>query len=181
VIATPVKATAAGGQVGRSGWSRRPTAKTIFLAMVLVVFIGFTGMAFDLDWTVASRIGPGFFPRIIGGLIVFTTLIALVQSMRSGADDTGAADLEEEVGDGDLGQHPLAMFLTVVGATAFVALLMTLGAVVAGALFCFGMLWFFNRGHLITNILVSVGTPLGMYLILHTALNSGLPSGILPF
>ena len=166
--------------MGRSGWSRRPTAKTVFLAVVLIVFIGYTGMAFELEWFKAGRIGPGFFPRIVGGLIVLTTLIALVQSMRSGAEDSGAADLEEDVGDGDLRHHPFAMFLTVVASAIFAAVLMTLGAIVAGALFCFGMLWFFNRGHLITNIVVSIGTPLLMYLILHTALNSGLPEGILP-
>ena len=176
----PVTETATGEEVGRSGWSRRPTAKTVFLALVLIVFIGYAGMAFGMDWMRDGRIGPGFFPRIIGGLIVLTTLIAIVQSMRISAADSGAADLEEDVGEGDLGEHPLALFLTIVASAALVAFLMTLGAIVAGALFCFAMLWFLNRRHLVANILISVGTPLGMYLVLHTALNSGLPAGILP-
>ena len=167
-------------EVGRSGWSRRPTAKTIFLGVVLVLFIGYAGMAFQMDWMKAGRIGPGFFPRIVGGLIVLTTLIALVQSMRIGTGDSGVADLEEDVGEGDLGHHPLGVFLTIIAATVFVVVLMSLGAIVAGALFLFGMLWFLNRGHLVTNILISIGIPLVMYLILQTGLNSGLPAGILP-
>ncbi|WP_105033322.1 tripartite tricarboxylate transporter TctB family protein [Cryobacterium aureum] len=167
--------------VGHAGWGRRPSAKTAFLGVVLVLFIGYTEMAFRMDWvTQAGRIGPGFFPRVVGGLIIAITLIALVQSMRVASEDSGAADLEEDVGEADLGHHPLVMTVTVVASGAFILVLLSLGAIVAGALFLFGMLWFLNRGRWVANIVISVATPLALYLILQTGLNAGLPAGIIP-
>ena len=68
--------------VGRGGW-RRPTGRSLFLAVLLVILAVYTQMAFDLEWrTVAGRIGPGFFPRIIGLLSLAIILWALVTSLR---------------------------------------------------------------------------------------------------
>ena len=39
----------------------RPTSRTVFFGLLLVVLIGYTEMAFELEWrTQAGRIGPGF-------------------------------------------------------------------------------------------------------------------------
>jgi cell division protein FtsW (lipid II flippase) len=167
--------------VGRHGWLRRPTAKAVFLAILLAILIGYTEMAFQMDWiTAAGRMGPGFFPRIIGGLAVVLTLIGLVQSMRAGSEEADAPDLEEDLGEADLGHHPKAMLLTVVASVAFVALLTSLGAIVASVIYLLGMLWFLNRGKWVTNVILSLAIPIGMYLLFQTFLNAGLPSGIIP-
>lgn len=168
--------------VGRSGWRRRPTGKVVFLGVLLVVLVGYTEIGFEMEWrTTAGRIGPGFFPRIIGLLAILLTLISIVQAMRRKDDDDDIPVLEEdEMGEADLGRHPVALVATVLAAAALVATLTSLGAIVASALFMFGMLWFLNRGHLVTNIVLSLALPIGLYVLLQTLLNAGLPAGILP-
>ena len=175
--------------VGRSGWSRRPTGKALFLAVVLVVLVGYTWMAFqEMEWvTAAGRIGAGFFPRVIGVLGIVVTVISLAQALRVRRGDEGAAleedvgaSPEDEFGSADLGRHPAALIVMVVASVVLVATLTSLGAVLASALFLFAMLWYLNREHLVVNVVLSVALPLALYLLFQTFLNAGLPSGVLP-
>jgi putative tricarboxylic transport membrane protein len=164
---------------GNGKW--RPTGRTVFFAIVLVVLAGYLNMAFDLEWrTQAGRIGPGFFPRIIGVLGVVITLGALVQSLRPGVGDEDEGFEEDELGEGDLGRHPVPVVITVAASALFLVTLNTLGAIISGALFLFGMLALLNRGHWVANTIISIGVPLALYLLFQTALNAGLPGGLLP-
>jgi putative tricarboxylic transport membrane protein len=158
----------------------RPTARTAFFGVLLVVLVGYTEMAFELEWTTqAGRIGPGFFPRIIGILGVPICLGALVNSLRPGVSDD-VATLEDEVGEGDLGRHPVPLLLVVVAGAVLLVTFVSLGAIVAGAVFMFGVLALLNPGRWVLNAVLSVAVPLGLYLLFQTALNAGLPEGILP-
>lgn len=175
-LGSPTTQAPAGGRT--PGWVR---PKTVFLAVVLVVLAVYTEMGFGLEWrTAAGRIGPGFFPRIVGLLGLAITLWSLVVALRSSEADDEVVPLEEEVGDADLGKHPRLLTIMVVAATVFVFTMVTLGAVVSAALFLFLMLWLLNRGHLVLNTVVSIGLPLGLFLLFQTLLNAGLPDGILP-
>jgi hypothetical protein len=159
----------------------RPTGRTVFFAIVLVILAGYLNMAFDLEWrTQAGRIGPGFFPRIIGVLGVAITVGAVLQSLRPGVGDEDETYDEDEVGEGDLGRHPVPVLVTVAASFVFVLTLNSLGAIIAGALFLFGMLWLLNRKHWVLNAVLSIGVPLALYLLFQTALNAGLPGGLLP-
>jgi hypothetical protein len=158
-----------------------PTSRTVFFGILLVVMVGYTEMAFELEWrTQAGRIGPGFFPRIIGLLGAAVTLGAVVNSLRPGVGDEPDLFDEDEVGEGDLGRHPIPLVLTVALSALFLVTLTTLGAIVSAAIFMFGMLWFLNRGRWVMNVVLSLAVPVGMYLLFQTALNAGLPEGILP-
>jgi putative tricarboxylic transport membrane protein len=164
-----------------AGGSWRATGRTVFFGVVLVVLAGYLKMAFDLEWrTQAGRIGPGFFPRIIGVLGVAITVGALVQSLRPGVGDEDEGFEEDELGEGDLGRHPVPVVITVVASGLFLLTLNTLGAIISGALFLFGMLWLLNRGRWVANTIVSIAVPLALYLLFQTALNAGLPGGLLP-
>ena len=67
----------------RSGPRGGCDAKTVFLAVLLVVLVFYTEMAFELEWrTTAGRIGPGFFPRIVGVASVLITAWSLVAAIR---------------------------------------------------------------------------------------------------
>lgn len=163
---------------GRPRW--RPTGRTAFFGVVLVLLVGYTQMAFQMDWiTSGGRIGPGFFPRIVGSLAVLVCLGAVVDSLRP---DVGVEEdlIEEEAGEADLGRHPLTLAGVVAGTAVLWLTLTSLGAIVASAVFLFGMLAYLNRGRWVTNLVLSVVVPLALYLLFQTALNAGLPAGILP-
>jgi putative tricarboxylic transport membrane protein len=153
----------------------------VFFGLLLVVMVGYTEMAFDLEWrTQAGRIGPGFFPRIIGILAAVLALVAVVDSLRPGVGDEADLLDEDEAGEGDLGRHPVPLLLTVALSAVFLLTLTWLGAIVSAAVFMFGMLWLLNRGRWVTNVVLSLLVPLGMYLLFQTGLNAGLPEGVLP-
>lgn len=162
----------------RQGW--HPTSRTWFFGLVLVVLVGYTEMAFEMEWeTVAGRIGPGFFPRIIGVLGSLIAVGALVNSLRPGVSTDESAP-EDEVGEGDLGRHPVPLLLIVAACAVLLVTLTWLGAILAGALFMLGTLAFLNPGRWLTNVVLSVAVPLALYLLFQTALNAGLPPGLLP-
>jgi putative tricarboxylic transport membrane protein len=167
--------------VGRGGW-RRPTGRSLFLTVLLVVLAVYTQMAFDLEWrTAAGRIGPGFFPRIIGVLALAITVWALVTSLRPGAvDDEDDIGGDEEAGEADLGKHPVPLLLVVVATALLVVVFIPLGMIVTCALFLAATLFLLNRRHPITNIVISIGIPVVVYLLFQSLLNAGLPDGILP-
>ena len=168
--------------VGRGGL-RRPTGRSLFFMVLLVVMAIYTQMAFDMEWrTVAGRIGPGFFPRVIGVLAVAITLWALFTSLRPGAvdDEDEVIGGEDEAGEADLGKHPLPLLLVIAAGAVLLLLFEPLGMIITGALFLAATLFLLNRGGTITNIAVSLGVPVLVYLLFQTLLNSGLPEGILP-
>jgi putative tricarboxylic transport membrane protein len=164
------------------GRRRRPTGRSVFLAVLLVVLAGYTQMAFDMEWrTAAGRIGPGFFPRIVGALALVITLGALVQSVLGRAvDDEDLVGGEEEAGKADLGRHPGTMVFVVAASAGLLLVFTTLGAIVACALFLAVTLLFLNRGRPVLNLAVSVALPIAVYLLFQSLLNAGLPDGVLP-
>ena len=152
-----------------------------FYAVLFLIMLGYTGTAFQMDWiTESGRIGPGFFPRIIGVLSMLICSWALLKCIVGGEPVDGEGSDEDEVGEGDLGRHPFAVAIAVVASFTFVITLNFLGAIVAAAVFLFVMLSFLNRGRWLTNSIITVAVPVGMYLLFQTALNAGLPAGILP-
>jgi putative tricarboxylic transport membrane protein len=160
------------------GWVR---PKTVFLSVLLVVLAFYTEMAFELDWrTAAGRIGPGFFPRIVGVTSMLITAWSLVAAIRDPEAEDEVVALEDEVGDADFGKHPKLLSLMVLASVLFAATLVSLGAIVSTALFLILMLTMLNRGHLVLNAAIAVALPLGMYLLFQSLLNAGLPEGILP-
>jgi putative tricarboxylic transport membrane protein len=163
--------------------AERRHLNTVFFGILLVVFAGYFQLALGMEWrTTAGRIGPGFFPRIIGGIGVVFTLVALVRSLR-GADSRTEADTDSstDAGGVDLGRHPGTMAIVAVASAALAAAFTVLGAIVAGALFLLGCLWLLNREHPVLNAVLGIGLATGLYLLFQTLLNAGLPAGVLPF
>lgn len=156
------------------------TVRVVFFAGLLLLVLGYTEMAFELEWrTTAGRIGPGFFPRIIGILGALICLGALVNSLR-GHGGGEVDDGEAESGEADLGRHPLLLLAVTGGGAAMVMVFLVLGAVVTGAVFMFFVLALLNPRAWVLNAVLSIAVPLGLYLLFQTALNSGLPPGLLP-
>ena len=152
-------------------------ARTVFLGVLLVVLACYFQLALGMEWrTAAGRIGPGFFPRIIGGIGIVLTLVALVGSLRH--DPGREPDSDGEAAD--LGRHPRTMVLLIAAGAVLVACYTVLGAVIAGALFLLGCLWLLNREHPVLNAVLGIGLSVGLYVLFQTLLNAGLPAGVLP-
>ncbi|MCT7661795.1 tripartite tricarboxylate transporter TctB family protein [Mycobacterium deserti] len=157
--------------------------KLTFLGVLLVVFAFYTEMAMGMEWrTQAGRIGPGFFPRILGFTAMVVTLVAGVREILTRRADKTVTQAEaaDEAAEPDLGRHPVALIGFVIAAALFVGLFGILGAVLAGVLFLGVTLWFLDPEHHIRAVVIAVAVPVLLYLAFQTGLNVGLPQGILP-
>jgi hypothetical protein len=123
--------------------------------------------------TMTGRLGPAFFPRIIGVLLVVSCLYNLVALARQpSADEAGV--------NGGRGDWPITA--GVVGlSTAFVALLDVLGGPIAMVLFLFAALSLLNRDRLVQNLAHQPATAdRGSYLLFGVWLKASIPQGLIP-
>jgi putative tricarboxylic transport membrane protein len=158
--------------------------KLAFLGLILVGFAVYTEIAMGMEWrTVAGRIGPGYFPRLLGFLAMAITVFAIVRELlqRPAADEpVDAVEAAEEAAEPDLGRHPLALLGFVIAAALFVGLFGILGAALSGVLFLGATLWFLDREHRVRAVIIAIAVPVLLYLAFETGLNVGLPQGFLP-
>ena len=71
--------------------------------------------------------------------------------------------------------------LVVAAAVVFMLIFFVpLGAIVGSALFLLAVLFLLNRKQPVVNVVIALGLPVLVYLLFQTALNAGLPAGILP-
>jgi hypothetical protein len=88
---------------------------------------------------------------------------------------------DEEAGEADLGKHPIPLILVVAAAAVFLLIFfLPLGAIVGSALFLLATLFLLNRRQPVVNVVIALALPVLVYLLFQTALNAGLPAGILP-
>ena len=180
------------GPVDRGG-GRRVDPLTVLLGVLALILVGYTAMAFDLEWrTQAGRIGPGFFPRIVGCLALLLCVVSAVLSMRRPPDrvdepataaEVAQSQVDEDPADHvppDMARHPLVLVVIGAAAAMFYLLFLTLGAIVTSVLFLLVTLGFLDREHPWRVVAVSLFVPIGLYLLFQVALNAGLPAGILP-
>lgn len=149
-----------------------PFMKVAFLVAILCVALLYTYSAFtDLTFlTVSGRLGPGFFPRIIGGLLVAACLYNLVVAARRAGPDEG------EAGDGDW-RVTLGILALSAG---FVGLLEVVGGLLAMVLFLLAALSVLNRGRLVQNLAISLLLPAAVYLMFDVWLKASMPRGLIP-
>jgi hypothetical protein len=139
-----------------------------FLAALLLLAGGYSYVAFaDLSYLSSTgRLGPGFFPRIIGASLTVLAAWSLY------ADRARAAE-------------PLSEFwrtlAVVVGlSAAFVLLLDVIGGLLSMIAFMAATLAFLNRGRHWQNALLALVLPIGFYLLFRVWLNAAVPRGMLP-
>lgn len=145
--------------------------KAAFLLAMLFVAGAYTFMAFTgLEYlSSAGRLGPGFFPRIIGLTLIALCLYSLYADVLRAPD----ADRQEAARWRDPAVIALLSF-------GFIALLDVLGGLFAMILFMFASLSYLNRHRLALNAAIAVTLPVCAYLLFHTWLNAAVPRGLLP-
>ena len=140
-----------------------------FLLAVLFVAGGYTWHAFaELPYlSSAGRLGPGFFPRILGSLLVAMCLASLWLDLRRAAEPQAPSPFVR-----------VTAVLAVLGA-ALVAAMHAVGGLVAMVAFMAAALWTLNRGRPLQNALVALLWPLALYLLFRVWLNASMPRGLL--
>jgi hypothetical protein len=137
----------------------------VLLCAGLYSYYAFT----ELSWlSSAGRIGPAFFPRIIGLALVALSAWSLVADWRAPEDRVTG------------GWRAAALLALLSG--LFVAALDVLGGLLSMIAFMAAALAVFNRGRWLQNALLALALPAGMYLLFKVWLNAGVPRGmLLPF
>src|SRR5512134_2788312 len=141
-----------------------------FLAGLLLLAGGYTWLAFA-ELTLlssAGRLGPGFFPRIIGAALVVLCAWSLGAELLGGARER-------------LSPHWRAAATLALLSGLFVAALDVLGGLLAMAAYLAAALLYLNRRRHWQNALLAVLLPLGIYVLFKVWLNAAVPRGLLPF
>lgn len=156
--------------------------RIVFLLALLGAAIFYSYIAFfDLGFlTRTGRIGPGFFPRIVGGAMIVMTLWALVDALRDRrAQAEGAAPGPNDAPHG-LWRDVIVLMLLVLG---YAVMLRLFGGYVATVAYLGLALFTFNPGRPLQNAAVAVIFPSAVYLSFDRLLNANMPPALftLPF
>ena len=169
--------------------------KKWFAASLLVLAIGYTLHGLNTLTLVGSsgRPGAGFFPLLVGLLLVVATAINLwgdvrewAQERHSGVHPLPKADRETEAqadafsvdahgidGGRQYGRDVLIVFVYL---CVFVAIMKPLGALFAMIVFMLAFLFTFNRAHVVSNVIYSLALPGALYGLFKILLNASLPT-----
>lgn len=170
--------------------------KKWFAAGLLVLAVGYTsyGLATLTLLTSSGRPAAGFFPLLVGVLLIISCAVNLfgdvrewTKERRTGIAPVHQADPEAEAkadmfgvdahaidAGPEFGRDVLIVFLYICG---FVAIMNMVGALLAMVLFMLAYLFTFNRPHPVTNLLYSIALPGFLYGLFKILLNASLPVG----
>lgn len=143
--------------------------RAAFTLAILCLAIFYTYAAFiDLDFLSSTgRLGPGFFPRIIGVGLIVACLFELTAEFRRRGERLTMSD------------HAGITALVAVMAGLFILSLNVLGAYVAMLVFMLASLMILNRGRPVQNVATGLLLPTALYLMFEVWLNAPLPDGVL--
>lgn len=138
-----------------------------FLLAILLAAAGYTWLAFTgLDWlSSAGRLGPGFFPRIIGVSLTALCAFSLIRDFPA-----------EEA----LSPHWRTVIVVAGLSAALISVLEPLGGLFAMVAFMAAALSVLNRGRHGQNALLALALPACLYLLFKVWLGAALPRGLLP-
>ncbi len=142
--------------------------RVVFLLAVLAGAIYYSYIAFsDLSFmTRTGRLGPGFFPRIIGVAAIVVTLWILVDELKRRTPER--IDIQRWM---DVG-------LLIALAIGYAVLLRLLGGFFATVIFLGVTLSLLNRGQHVKNLVIALLVPGGVYLLFDRVLNANMPPGL---
>lgn len=137
----------------------------ILLASLFYTYHAFTGLDF---LSAAGRLGPGFFPRLVGSSLVLACLWSLATDLPRAREDDTASEF-----------RPLVGVVAALSALLIV-LFGLLGGTLAMGLFLLLALSVLNRGRHLQNLAVAVAVPVAIHLLFDVWLGATMPEGRLP-
>ncbi|MBM9595910.1 tripartite tricarboxylate transporter TctB family protein [Roseitranquillus sediminis] len=140
-----------------------------FLFALLLISAFYTYVAFvELSFlTVSGRLGPGFFPRLIGVGLILLCLVSLPQDLRRMRLDDVMTGYWSVIAMMALLSGGLVMLFSIVGGT------------LAMAIFLLVTLSILNRGHHLQNLAIAVLLPAAIYYLFDVWLNASMPEGMI--
>ncbi len=143
--------------------------RVTFMIALLAGAVFYSYVAFnDLNFmTRTGRLGPGFFPRIIGVVAIVVTIWAILDELRRGR-------MSDEDDEGSWLDVVLLMALAV----GYAVLIRLFGGFIATFVFLAVTLMILNRGQLIKNMAVAVLVPGFVYLLFDRILNANMPPAL---
>lgn len=140
-----------------------------FMTALLLLSVFYAALAFsDLEFLSArGRIGPGFFPQIIAVLLVAFVLYNIVLDYRRRDGDEAVSE------NWRVTLSVVAMVGLLIVASHF------LGALPGMVIFMLLALSVLNRGRHVTNLLVGLLLPIGLFTLFRYSLNAAMPPGLL--
>jgi hypothetical protein len=136
-----------------------------FTATILCLAVLYSYWAFaDLSFLSSTgRLGPGFFPRIVGLILIVACVLTL------------AGDLKERRADAGLSSFWGITVIVAALCGAFILLLEILGGPLAMVVYMLVTLSVLNPGRPMQNVAISVGFPLALFLLFDRWLNASIP------
>ncbi|GLT13750.1 tripartite tricarboxylate transporter TctB family protein [Vibrio algivorus] len=153
----------------------------LFSVATLVFSVAFTVyglVTLDL-YDISNRPGPGYFPLIIGVMLIITTSINVIKDFRIIQKLKSDRELNEIVRKGRDSHYAKDAMVAVVCLSLFIFTFNILGAFLSMILFCLVFLSYFNPRKIVQNIVYSVVFPTSVYLLFDVWLQAGLPDGLL--
>lgn len=143
--------------------------RAAFTTLILCLSAFYTWAAFaDLNFLSSTgRLGPGFFPRVIGIALILACLLEFAAERRRGSEPV------------ERSEHAATVVFLGLLTALFVLSLKVLGGLVAMVAFMLVALFVLNRGRPIQNLLVAVLLPSGIYLMFDLWLNAAIPPGMI--
>ena len=140
-----------------------------FTATILCLAVLYSYWAFaDLSFLSSTgRLGPGFFPRIVGLILIAACVLTL------------AGDLKERRADGKLSSFWGTTVVVAALCGAFILLLGVLGGPLAMVVYMLATLSVLNPGRWMQNLAISIGFPLALFMLFDRWLNASIPADAL--
>ena len=110
-----------------------------------------------------GRLGPGFFPRIVGLILIAVCVLTL------------AGDLKRRRGEGGLSSFWAITVVVAALSGAFILLLEILGGPLAMVAYMLATLSVLNPGRTVQNVAISLGFPVALFLLFDRWLNASMP------
>lgn len=156
--------------------------RIVFLLALLGAAICYTFIAFtDLNFmTRTGRLGPGFFPRLVGLGMIAMLLWSILDALRDRARIVaGGAPGADDAPDGRWRDFVTLLAL----ALGYAVLIRLFGGYISTILYLGLALTLFNPGRHLQNALVAVIFPTAVVLLFDRVLNANMPPALidLPF
>ena len=174
--------------------------KTWFSLALLAASVAYT--AYGLHtlnlFDMSGRPGAGYFPLIVGVLLIAATSLNAVRDFgerrRAALPEVGrrsetglakgtptsAESQQPDSPDADR-CHGIDVFVALCMLFVFIFSLNILGGLASMMTFMLMFLFFFNRGAVVTNVVYSLALPVFLYWLFRIMLNASLPIGLLGF